>query len=158
MTVTPEGRLIIGREVEPFELCVLLLSLTYGLLGMFRYDLAATSIRMYPGYGGRAFLVLLALGALVGLAGVANRSRWGMRLEHAGLMLLSLLGFGYALWTPFSVGSRGAGLLLFLGVLLFVPSLWLALRLRKYLRRAEALDRNANREAARGGDMRPEEL
>ena len=155
MTETPEGRLVIGREVEPFEVAVLGLSLLYGLLGTFKYDLAATSIRMYPGYGGRIFLVLLALGALVGLMGVVNRSRWGMRLEGAGLTLLSVLGLAYAIWTPFSVGTRGLGLLLFLGVLLFAPSIFLAVRLRRYLRRADALEANQN-DGGRIDGARPE--
>lgn len=156
MTDALDGRLVIGREIEPFELAVLGLSLLYGLLGTFRYDLAATSIRMYPGYGGRIFLVLLALGALVGLMGVVNRSRWGMRLEAAGLFLLSILGLSYAIWTPFSVGSRGLGLLLFLGVLLFAPSVFLALRLRRYLRRAEELEAKKQDDGGPVGGARPE--
>jgi hypothetical protein len=147
VTITSDGRLVIGREIEPFEVAVLTISLMYGLVATFRYDLAATSVRMYPGYGGRFFLVLLALGGLVGLMGVLNRSRWGMRLEGAGLTLLSILGLAYGLWTPFSVGARGVGLLLFLGVLLFVPSAVLARRLRRYLRRAEEME--AARAAAR---------
>lgn len=156
MTETPDGRLVIGREVEPFEVSVLVMSLLYGLLGTFKYELAATSIRMYPGYGGRIFLVLLALGALVGLMGVVNRSRWGMRLEGAGLTLLSVLGAGYALWTPFSVGARGIGLLLFLGLLLFFPSAVLAWRLRRYLRRAEALEAQQEDNGGPLGGARPE--
>lgn len=152
----PDGRLVIGREIEPFEVAVLVMSLLYGLLGTFKYDLAATSIRMYPGYGGRIFLVLLALGALIGLMGVVNRSRWGMRLEGAGLTLLSILGLAYAIWTPFSVGARGIGLLMFLGLILFVPSLILALRLRRYLLRAEALETKQENNGGRLDGTRPE--
>lgn len=158
MTETPDGRLIVGREIEPFEVGVLTMSLLYGLLGTFKYDLAATSIRLYPGYGGRIFLVLLASGALLGLMGVANRSRWGMRLEGAGLSLLSILGLGYALWTPFSVGARGIGLLMFLGLLLFGPSLFLALRLRRYLRRAESLEATKTSGDGSAGGARPEAM
>lgn len=156
MTETPDGHLVIGREVEPFEVSVLAVSLLYGLLGTFKYELAATSIRMYPGYGGRVFLVLLALGALVALMGVANRSRWGMRLEGGGLTLLSVLGAGYALWTPFSVGSRGLGLLLFLGLVLFFPSALLAWRLRRYLRRAQMLEARQTNDGGPQGGARPE--
>lgn len=156
VTETPDGRLIIGRETEPFEAAVLAMSLLYGLLGTFKYDLAATSIRMYPWYGGRIFLVLLALGALVGLMGLLNRSRWGMRLEGAGLSLLSILGLAYAIWTPFSVGTRGFGLILFLGILLFAPSLVLALRLRRYLKRVEALEGKQSDRSDRPDGARPE--
>jgi len=156
VTVTPEGRLVIGREIEPFEVGVLTISLTYGLVGTFRYDLAATSIQRYPGLGGRIFLVLLALGGLVGLMGVVNRSRWGMRLEGAGLTLLSILGLAYGIWTPFSVGTRGVGLLLFLGVLLFGPSAILARRLRRYLRRAEQMEAARDLEAGSNDGARPE--
>lgn len=157
MTLTPEGRLVIGREINPYEVSVLALSLAYGLMGTVRFDLAATSIRMYPSPGGRVFLVLLAFGALVALTGLLNRSRWGLKVQAGGQTLLACLGAGYALWTPFSVGTRGIGLLLFLGILLFAPSAFLAVRLRRYLRRAEQLERARKQAYGHHDGARPED-
>lgn len=145
MTTTPDGRLLIGRAPEPFEIGALLLAFTYGVLCTIRYDLAATSIREYPGVGGRVFVGLLALGALVALTGVMNRSLWGIRLESAGLTIIGCLGAAYALWAPFSIGLRGLGLILFLGVLLAGPSMWVVLRLRRYIKAAEQLKLNGAR-------------
>lgn len=148
MTVTPDGTVLIGRDPEPYEITVLILGFLYGIICTFRYDLAATSIRTYPGIGGRVFLVLLAFSSFVGLVGLASRSMTGIRLEGSALTLQACLGLAYSMWTPFVVGTRGLGLILFLGLILTIPSTFVALRLRRYLRKADEVARRLAEQAA----------
>lgn len=153
MTVTSDGTVLIGRDREPYEITVLLLGLLYGVICTFRYDLAATSIRTYPGIGGRVFLALLALSSLVGLLGVASRSVTGIRMEGSALTLQACLGLAYSMWTPFVVGTRGLGLILFLGLILTIPSTIVAWRLRRYLRAADELARRLAEQEERPGGV-----
>jgi uncharacterized membrane protein len=130
VAVTDErGRVFVTRQREPFELAVLGLSLAYGLVCTVDYSVAATAIRTYPFYGGRVFLALLIIGASTALIGLVRNTVAGMRWEKAGLWLLAAVGAGYFAWAPFAIGWRGVGLMLFLGLLLALPSAWVARRL-----------------------------
>jgi hypothetical protein len=140
MSITDgEGRVLaLPRERDPFMVCVLAVCVLYASIALVFYDqLAATSIRMYPYFGGRVFLVLLGLGSLTASIGVHLRSVTGMRAERAGLNLLAVVCATYALWTPFAIGSRGLPLILFMGVMIAVPSYVAARRLGRQIRQAE---------------------
>lgn len=131
--------LALTREQNPFAVAALGVSFLYGLVCTVFYEsLAATSIKLYPWMGGRVFLAGLMLGALTALAGMRSNTLTGMRTEQAGLYLLAMLCTSYALWTPFSVGWRGLGLVLFMGVLIAAPAFVVARRLGRQLRQAEA--------------------
>lgn len=135
-----DGNVMVTREVDPFELGVLLVSLAYGLICLAAFEkFAATSIKLYPFYTGRVFVALLVVGSMAALLGVAMRSLLGLRLELAGLTLLCALGASYTLWTPFTVGARGMGLVLFLGMVITFPSFVVARRRRKQVEALEAL-------------------
>lgn len=139
MSVTDgKGRLVaVVREPEPFEVMVAWTAMLYGVVCSLDYSLAATAIRTYPFFGGRVFLAGMALAALTILVGVMRRSEVGMKIERAGLLLLSTLACGYLLWAPFAVGKRGIGLMLFLGLVMAVPSFIVARRLGKYIQDVE---------------------
>jgi hypothetical protein len=140
MSITDsQGHVVaLPREREPFQVCALAVSLLYAVVGTAAYErLAATSIRLFPFSGGRVFLILLGVGALTALAGLYTRSLRGMRVEMAGLTLLVSLCFSYVLWTPFSVGLRGLGLMLYMGVLIMVPAAIRVRRLRGQIKAAE---------------------
>lgn len=134
----PDGHILLERKVEPFEVGVLLICLLYGGLGQVWFErLAGRAIKLYPVLGGRAFLALLFLGSLTALAGLALPTIRGLRMEHAGLWLLVYLGAGYAVWTPFSAGVAGLPLMLFFGMMLFVPGFFVARKRGKLIQAAE---------------------
>lgn len=139
---TPSDRVVIPRRVDYFEVGVFGVCCLYGAITMARYqDLAATSVKMYPGVGGMVFLVMLAVGGLTGLISFGFKTIMGPKLELASLTLLVLLCIAYSLWTPFSVGMRGIGLLLFMGILIAVPGYFTSRRLSEYIRNLEAIER-----------------
>lgn len=123
----------VPRERNPFELWLMAATLLYGLVCSVAYDLAATSIRMYPGLGGRLFLVLLVVGSAVTLTGLAMRTANGLRVELAGLTILVGLCLAYIVWAGFSVGLRGVGLVLFMGVAIAGPGIQRGIQLRRKL-------------------------
>lgn len=148
MSITDsEGHLVaLPREREPFQVCALVVSLLYAATATVAYErLAATSIRMYPFSGGRVFLALLGVGAATALAGLYTSSLRGLRVEMAGLTLLVFLCVSYVLWTPFSVGVRGLGLMLYMGVLIAVPAAVRVRRLRGQIKAAEQALEDADR-------------
>lgn len=134
----PDGTFRAPRAIEPFEVSTLAICFLYGVLCMVAFDrLAATSLQRYPGAGGYIFVTLLAAGGLVGLAGVFMRSLFGVRLELAALNELVAMCLVYLVWTPFSVGLRGTALMLFMGVMIGAPALWVSVRLRRFIKDAE---------------------
>lgn len=148
MSITDsEGHVVaLPREREPFQVCALAVSLLYAATSTVAYDrMAATSIKLYPFSGGRVFLALLGVGAATALAGLYNPSLRGLRVEMAGLTLLVFLCASYVLWTPFSVGLRGLGLMLFMGVLIAAPGAIRVRRLREQIRAAEEALNDADR-------------
>lgn len=130
----------LAREPDPFEVATLFLCLIYGALGSIMYDrLAGRSIKLYPFFGGRVFLVLLTIGSTTALFGLARNNLRGLRLERAGLWLLVSLGASYAVWTPFSVGWAGLPLIMFFGIMLWLPGTVVAVRRGKLITQAEAV-------------------
>ena len=141
----------LARDLDPFQVGVLLVCLIYGVITTGWYGtLASLSVRNYPGIGGRVFLVSLAVGSLTALLGLTRNSLTGMRIEQAGLWLLTFMCTAYALWSPFSLGWRAAPLTLWLGLLVAVPSFILAIRRGRQIRLAEEHLR-ARREAQDAG-------
>lgn len=134
---------VIPRPVDYFELGVFVFCVLYGAISLAQYSqVAATSVKLYPGWGGVAFLALLVAGGATGLVSYLFKTIKGPRLELAGLTLLVLLCIAYALWTPFSVGLRGIGLMLSMTTLIAVPGYCTVRRLRKYISDVEAIARN----------------
>jgi hypothetical protein len=132
------GPLAVPREVEPFQVATLFLSLFYGVVASAWYEqVASTSIKLYPGPGGRIFLAGLVLGSLTALLGIRNKTLRGIRVERSGLLLLALWGSLYAVWTPFAIGWRGLGLILWMGLLISVPGYIVARRRGKAIDAAE---------------------
>lgn len=132
---------VIPRRIDYFEVGVFSICALYGIIALSSYStLAATAIRMYPGWGGRLFLALLIAGGATGLISYAFKTIMGPRLELAGLTLLVLLCIAYSLWTPFSVGLRGIGLLLFMGVLIAIPGFFTCRRIGRDIGELEAIE------------------
>lgn len=157
MQIRPEGRVIaLPRERSPFQVCVLAVGLLYAIVTTIWYgSLAATSVKMFPAPGGRIFLVLLGLGCGSTLVGLWQRGIQGLQVERAGLWLLVCLCLSYTLWTPFAVGVRGIGLMLWMGILLALPSAIVAVRLGRQIKDAEeAVARARPSEGDDGADVR----
>lgn len=132
---------VIARRVDYFEVGVFGICALYGTITLTSFqELAATSVKMYPGIGGVAFLAMLVVGGATGLISYAFKTIIGPKLELAGLTLLVLLCIAYSLWTPFSVGLRGIGLLLFMGVLIAIPGFFTCRRLSRYIDEVEAIE------------------
>lgn len=145
----PEGRVLAERTIDPFEAGVLVLALIYGGLGLAWFDrFAGRVVKLYPVIGGHAFLALLFLGSLTALLGLVRSTLAGLRLERAGLWLLVSLGGGYAVWTPLAVGWGALSLILFFGIMLFVPGAVVARRRGRLIRQVER--------ALAGAPARPE--
>lgn len=141
--VDKKKTMVIPRPVDYFEVGVFGVCALYGVITLVRYqDLAATSVKMYPGYGGIVFLALLVAGGATGLVSFTIKTIMGPKLELAGLTLLVVLCIAYSLWTPFSVGTRGIGLLLFMGILIAIPGYFTRRRLARYIDEVEALQTN----------------
>lgn len=133
--------IVIPRPVDYFEVYVSIFCIVWGGVSLARYSqVAATSVKMYPGWGGVAFLVLLVVGGATVLVSFLFKTILGPRLEQAGLTSLVILCLAFGLWTPFSVGARGLGLLLSLVILIAAPAWHTLRRLRKYIKRLEAID------------------
>lgn len=143
MSQVNQGRvpMVIPRPIDYFEVYVSIFCIIWGGVSLARYSqVAATSVKMYPGWGGVAFLVLLVVGGATVLASFLFKTILGPRLEQAGLTSLVILCLAFGLWTPFSVGARGLGLLLSLVILIAAPGLHTLRRLRKYIRAVEAIN------------------
>ncbi len=135
-------KLAVVRTIDHFEVGAFALCALYGTIALVRYnDVAATSVKMYPGLGGMIFLALLAIGGGTGLFSFTLRTIRGLQLELASLTLLVPLCLAYVVWTPFSVGLRGLGLVLFMGVLIGLPGFFTRRRLKKYIENLEELAR-----------------
>jgi hypothetical protein len=134
----------IPRHIDYFEVGAFAICTLYGVITLIRYDQLsmASPLKQYPGWGGIIYLALLTVGGATGLAGHALRSLIGLKLELAGLTLLVLLCLAYTLWTPFSVGWAGTGLLLFMGMLVTVPGFFARRRLSRYIDKVEAIQRD----------------
>lgn len=134
----PDGHVLAERRVDPFEVGVLVLGMLYGGLGLAWFDrFAGRAIQLYPLIGGRVFLAMLFIGSVTALAGLSRGTLRGLRLERAGLWLLVSLGAAYTLWTPVVVGWRGLSLILFFGIMLFVPGAFVAYRRGKLIAEVE---------------------
>jgi len=133
--------MVISRPVDYFEVGAFGICAFYGVIALSKYqELAATSIKMYPGAGGVIFLFLLIVGGATGLVSFAFKTITGPRVELAGLTLLVILCLAYSVWTPFSVGVRGIGLLLFMGILIGIPGIFTRRRLIRYINRLESIE------------------
>lgn len=134
-----QGQLLaIPRELEPFEVAVLGICLLYGVLGSIFYNqTASAAIRSYPGLGGRVFVAGLAVGGVTALYGLARPTLRGMRLERAGLWLLVSLCLAFTAWSPFATTARGLGLMIYMGILVTIPSFVVARRRGRQIRAAE---------------------
>lgn len=140
----------IPRHVDYFEVGAFGVCALYGLITLVRYDqLASIALKAYPSPGGLIYVTLLTAGGVTGLAGHVLKSLTGLRLELAGLTLLVLLCVAYTLWTPFSAGWRGVGLLMFMGILIAVPGFFARRRLAKYIHKVEDIQ---NERQAGGGE------
>jgi len=123
-----------GRE--PFEVTLLLVCLLYGVAGLAFYDhITSLAIRLYPEPGGLVFLASLAFGAAVTLYGLFGRD-WqtstGVRTERAGLVMLLGMSLAFTVWTPFALGLRGMGILMFLGVAIAAPAIWRLCQIERF--------------------------
>lgn len=145
MSDNPETRhrVVIPRRVDYFEVGVFGFASLYGTITFLNYShLASRSTQLYPGVGGKAFLVMLAVGGITGLVSFAFKTIMGPKLELASLTLLVLLCIAYTLWTPFSVGIQGIGLLLSLALLIAVPGYFTRRRLVRYVHELEAIEKD----------------
>ncbi len=133
------GRLLaIPREPEPSEVAVLGICLLYGVIGSVWYEqVASAAVRSYPGIGGRTFVAGLAVGGVTALYGLAQPTLRGMRLERAGLWLLVSLCLAFTAWSPFATTARGIGLMIYMGILVTVPSFFVARRRGRQIRAVE---------------------
>jgi hypothetical protein len=145
-----DGHVLAERQVDPFEAGVLVLCLLYGGLGLAWFDrFAGRAVKLYPYIGGRVFLAMLFIGSVTALLGLTRSTVTGLRLERAGLWLLVSLGAGYAVWTPLAVGWSALSVILFFGILLFVPGAVVAWRRGRLIAQVER--------ALTAPPMRPEE-
>ena len=130
--------LAIPRDPEPFEVATLGVCLLYGVIGSVWYDqVASAAIRAYPGIGGRTFLACLTVGSMTALYGLSVATLRGMRLERAGLRLLVFLCLAFAIWSPIAANARGVGLMAYMGLLVTIPSFFVARRRGRQIRAAE---------------------
>lgn len=137
----PVRTVVIPRPVDYFEVGAFTVCAIYGIVTLIRYqDLAAASVKIYPGVGGLVFLALLVVGGATGLISYVIKTIMGPKLELAGLTLLVILCLAYSLWTPFSVGARGIGLLLFMGILIGIPGFFTRRRLIRYIKELESIE------------------
>jgi hypothetical protein len=143
MSRKPNSELTVIRVIDYFEVGSFAICTLYGLIALVRYDqVAAASVKMYPGAGGVIFLAMLTLGGATGLFSYGFHTITGLKLELAGLTLLIPLCIAYAVWTPFSVGiPRGLGLILFMGVLIGIPGFFTRRRLKRYIANLESTQR-----------------
>lgn len=134
----------IPRHIDYFEVGAFAICALYGVITLIRYDHlgTASALKLYPWGGGIVYLGMLIIGGITGLVGHVLRSLMGLKLELAGLTLLVLLCLAYTLWTPFSVGWAGIGLVLFMGILIAVPGFFARRRLAKYIDKVEAIQRD----------------
>lgn len=137
-------RVVFIRPFDYFEMAVFLYSTAWGVVSLSRYDLAASSLRAYPGLGGPIFLVLLIIGGVIGLYSWTLKTITGPRLERAALTLLSLLCLAYVVWTPFSVGVRGISFILAMAILIAGPGALKTRRLTREIRRMEEIAQEAD--------------
>lgn len=137
----PEApKLIVPRYIEYFEAGVFSMCTIYGLVTLVNYgQLAPTAAKLYPGPGGVIFLALLFIGGLTGLSSYAMKTIMGLKVELASLTLLVTLCVAYSLWTPFSAGTRGVGLLLWMGILIAIPGYLTRRRLAKMIKSLESM-------------------
>jgi hypothetical protein len=145
MLPVPEQQkpVVIPRRIDYFELGVFSFATLYGVITLVNYSsLAARSVQVYPGVGGKVFLIMLAVGGCTGLVSFAFRSLMGLKLELASLTLLVCLCLAYTLWTPFSVGVQGIGLLLSLAVLIGIPGYFTRRRLLNLIHYVEGIARD----------------
>jgi hypothetical protein len=132
----PDGQQVVARELDPFAVCLLAVNFVYGLLCTISFsDFASRALRNYPGIGGQLFSGLLVVGTITALIGMAHKSMLGLRLELAALSFLAVLGLAYITWTLFSVGKAGTGFMLYLGVLLVIPSAWRSWKIKRRTRK-----------------------
>lgn len=132
---------VIPRPVDYFEIGAFAICALYGVLTLPWYQqLAATSLKAYPGGGGIIFLVLLVAGGATGLISYRFKTIKGPKLELAGLTLLVVLCIAYTVWTPIAVGVRGIGLILFMGVLIAIPGFFTRKRLIRYIHQLESIE------------------
>lgn len=140
------ARVVIVRPFDYFEIGVFLYATLWGVVSLFRYDLAASSLRAYPGHGGLIFLALLIIGGVIGLYSWTLKTITGPRLERSALTFLSLLCLAYVVWTPFSVGVRGISFLLAMAILIAGPGGLKARRLTREIRKMEEIAEEADRQ------------
>lgn len=138
------ARVVIVRPIDYFEIGVFLYSTAWGVVSLIRFDLAAMSLRAYPGQGGRIFLVLLIIGGVIGLYSWTVKTINGPRLERAALTFLSLLCLAYVVWTPFSVGVRGISFLLAMAVLIAGPGGFKVRHLSRSIQSMEEIAKGVN--------------
>jgi hypothetical protein len=138
MPTEKDSQIVIPRRVDYFEVGIFAYASLYGVVSIVNYgELAARSVRVYPGIGGVVFLALLAVGGLTGLISFAYKTITGPKLELASLTLLVVLCIAYSLWTPFSVGWQGIGLILSMALLIAGPGYFACKRLAKYIHELE---------------------
>lgn len=134
---------VISRPVDYFEVGVFAICFIYGVLALARWDLAAMSLKLFPWSGGVVFLSALVAGGATGLISYGFKTIMGPRLELAGLTLLVSFCLAYTVWTPIVLGERGIGLVLFMGLLIWIPGLFERKRLKKYITRLESIEGNS---------------
>lgn len=143
MSRAPAGgrTVVIPRPVDYFEIGVFATCLISGVTTLIRYqDLAAASVKLYPWGAGVVFLIALVAGGATGLISYAFKTIMGPKLELAGLTLLVAFCLAYTVWTPIAVGMRGINLILFMGVLIWIPGLFTRNRLKRYIRDLESIE------------------
>lgn len=132
-----DGPIVAVPKPDPFRVAVLVVCALYAAFGSVWWDrLASTSLKLYPYQGGRVFLILLGVGAGTALGGMTVKSLPAVRVQAAGMWLLTSTGMAFTVWTPFAVGARGLPAMLFAGVLVAIPALVVARRLGRCLAEA----------------------
>jgi hypothetical protein len=135
---------VITRPVDYFEIGVFVICVLYGVITLTRYqELASNAVKLYPGVGGVIFLVVLVVGGATGLVSFAFKTIKGPKLELAGLTLLVVFCLAYSLWASITVGARGIGLLLWMGILIAGPGYLTRRRLARYIHRLESIENDS---------------
>lgn len=116
--------IVIKTGRHPHEVLILAGCLLYGLIGTVAFDaVSISSIRLLPEAWGRAFYILLAVGAAVPLIGLFRRGIEGPLYERAGLLILSALNLAFAVSVGAFAWPRGLGFVIF-NVSIAAANLW----------------------------------
>lgn len=126
---------VISSPREPVAVTVLGAFLLFCAIATFFYDRVATNtLRAFGDIGGRAFLVLLALGCfLYLLAAWVDTPQAILRFERPAWILLTSVFLIFGSWSVYLSGSRATAFFLVLFALV-IAAQWRLWRIRRFRR------------------------